>query len=85
MLLRHAWLASLLKPATINEEDEDAAEEQLSNDHIALGVIDVEVSQWVSAAMERKRNGTIGKKVKPALHTAPLDTVPSPPAVIPST
>ncbi len=80
MLLRHAWLAPLMKPATITEEDEEAAEEQVTEESAAPGIIDKEVAQWVMDAMERKRNGTMGKKAKPALHAAPLDAVPSPPA-----
>lgn len=86
MLLRHAWLAPLLKPATITEEDEDAAEEEITEEAAAPGVIDKEVAQWVVDAMERKRNGTMGNKAKPALHAAPLDAaVPSPPALSAST
>lgn len=85
MLLRHGWLAPLLKPATISEEDEDAAEEELAEEAAAPGIIDKEIAQWVTDAMERKRNGTLGKKAKPALHAAPLDAVPSPPAIAAST
>lgn len=78
MLLRHAWLAPLLLPPTISEEDEEAAEDSATDEAAAPGVIDREVAQWVTDAMERKRNGTMGKKAKPALHAAPLDAVPSP-------
>ncbi|KAK4696425.1 mitogen-activated protein kinase kinase, partial [Lecanoromycetidae sp. Uapishka_2] len=85
MLLRHVWLAPLLKPATISEEDEDAVEEETTEGAVAPGVIDKEVAQWVTDAMERKRNGTMGKKAKPALHAAPLDAVPSPPAITANT
>ena len=87
MLLRHAWLAPLMKPATISEEDEEAAEEEIIEEAATPGVIDREVAQWVTAAMERKRNGTMGNKAKPALHAAPLlvDAVPSPPAIAAST
>lgn len=81
MLLRHAWLAPLMKPTTISEEDEEAAEEEVIEEAAAPGVIDREVAQWVTDAMERKRNGTMGNKAKPALHAAPLDAVPSPPAI----
>lgn len=78
MLLRHAWLAPLLLPPTISEEDEEDTEEAATNEANPLGVIDNEVARWVTDAMERKRNGTMGKKSKPALHAAPLDAVPSP-------
>ena len=78
MLLAHRWLAPLLKPATITEEDEDVDEEATDDDAATPGIVDEEVAQWVTEAMERKRNGTMGKKAKPALHAAPLDSLPSP-------
>lgn len=78
MLLRHAWLAPLLLPPTISEEDEEAFEATPPNEAAVPEAVEKEVSQWVTDAMERKRNGTMGKKVKPALHAAPLDAVPSP-------
>lgn len=79
MLLRHAWLAPLVLPSTIAEDDEDSVGEAGSDEATATDVVDnKEVAQWVLDAMERKRNGTMGKKAKPALHAAPLDAVPSP-------
>jgi len=77
MLLRHAWLALLLKPPTITEEDEEASRNLSDNEATAPGIVDKEIAEWVSAAMERKRNGTLGKKARPALHAAPLDAVPN--------
>ena len=82
-LLQHPWLAPLQKEPTIAEEDEDVEDEDVANEEISLEAIivvalDKEVAQWVLSAMERKRNGKMGKKVKPALHAAPLDAVPSP-------
>ena len=76
-LLQHPWLAPLLKPPTISEEDEDSADEEAAVEAVTVGTVDMEVAQWVSSAMERKRNGTMGKKAKPALHAAPLNAVPS--------
>lgn len=76
-LLRHAWLAPLLKPPTISEEDED----RLSDPNLeTVGPVtaDKEVAEWVCEAMGRRRNGKMGDKAKPALHAAPLDAVPSP-------
>ncbi|KAK4937655.1 MAP kinase kinase Wis1 [Elasticomyces elasticus] len=79
MLLQHAWLASLLKPQTISEEDEEGAEngEELpassSSEDDGGAYVDRVVGAWVEAAIERRRNGTMGKKAKPALHTAPLN------------
>lgn len=77
-LLQHPWLAPLLKPPTISEEDEDLVDEEVDQKAITPGAFDNEVAQWVSSAMERKRNGTMGKKAKPALHAVPLDAVPNP-------
>ncbi|KAL8717040.1 MAG: hypothetical protein Q9225_005686 [Loekoesia sp. 1 TL-2023] len=81
MLLRHPWLTPLLKPPTITEEDEDASSadsESPSDGRSDPSVLDREMADWVKGAMERRRNGTMGKKSKPALHAAPLDAVPSP-------
>ncbi|KAL9095076.1 MAG: hypothetical protein Q9165_002679 [Trypethelium subeluteriae] len=102
MLLQHMWLAPLLKPPTISEEDEEAAAgaaEGIAVSDAAPGAIeaaeatasipltaaeldpttaDKEVADWVIAAIERRRNGTMGRSAKPALHTAPLDAVQSP-------
>ncbi len=77
-LLQHPWLAPLLKPPTISEEEEDSENEEVPQEAVAPGTLDKEVAGWVLSAMERKRNGTMGKKLKPALHAAPLDAVPSP-------
>ena len=78
MLLRHAWLAPLLKPPTITEADEEQAVEDSEADPVTPGVVDREVATWVIDALERRRTGSMGKKAKPALHAAPLDAVPSP-------
>ena len=77
MLLRHAWLAPLVLPSTITEEDEELPEESLTDEATALNPVNKEVSQWVLDAMERKKNGAMGKKAKPALHAVSLDAVPS--------
>ncbi|KAH3916507.1 hypothetical protein HBI56_046340 [Parastagonospora nodorum] len=89
MLLQHAWLAPLAKPETITEEDEDevvAATEADAGE--AAGdkglpepidaVFDQEVADWVKGAIEKRRNGTMKRAEKPALHAAPLDAVQSP-------
>lgn len=92
MLLQHVWLAPLVKPATIAEEDEEEAEaahndeaksSEPANPEIAPEaaevVFDKEVADWVKDAIEKRKNGTLGKGVqKPALHAAPLDAVGSP-------
>lgn len=86
MLLQHQWLAPLVKPETITEEDEDeavaeAAMEAKSDSAVVQdnSVYDKEVADWVKEAIEKRKNGTLGKGVpKPALHAAPLDAVASP-------
>ena len=82
MLLRHPWLAPLLKPPTISEEDEDEEEndpdEPQNYTSPDPSIFDKEVADWVVDAMERRRSGRMGNKAKPALHAAPLDAVPSP-------
>ncbi|PVH97086.1 kinase-like protein [Periconia macrospinosa] len=92
MLLQHAWLAPLVKPETITEEDEEDVEAVKAAPSGADGaspkgspqpieaVVDEEVAEWVNSVLEKKRNGTLGKAAqKPALHAAPLDAVSSPP------
>jgi len=79
MLLRHAWLTPLLKPPTISEEVEEAEGVSGSGQQSVPDTTDKEVGAWVLAAMEARKNGTMGKKAKPALHAAPLDAVNSPP------
>ncbi|CAI6336475.1 unnamed protein product [Periconia digitata] len=92
MLLQHAWLAPLVKPETITEEDEDDVEAAVAapsgsdaasprgSPQPVEAVVDEEVAEWVNSVLEKKRNGTLGKAAqKPALHAAPLDAVSSPP------
>lgn len=78
MLLQHAWLAPVAKPATIMEEDEDAAEAEADAttepSAVEEGFVDREVGEWVLGALDQRRRGVVGKAAKPALHTAPLDT-----------
>ena len=81
MLLQHAWLAPLVKPETIMEEDEEAAEaaaygelpEAVKTEAEKAGFVDQEVGEWVIDAVDRRRRGVMGKAAKPALHAAPLD------------
>lgn len=84
MLLQHQWLAPLLKPPTISEEAEEEAEAggdvQASLEPVDATTADKEVGDWVRGALERRRNGTMGKSAKPALHAVPLDAVASPAA-----
>ena len=86
MLLQHPWLGDLLKPATITEEDEEAAEAGASAapaapiefEAILPNQADKEVAAWVNDALERRRSGAMGNKAQPALHAAPLDAVGGP-------
>jgi len=73
MLLQHGWLAPLSKPETIAEadEEEDGDEMNMPNS----GTEDPEVAAWVQHALDRKKKGLIGESQKPALHTAPLDSM----------
>jgi mitogen-activated protein kinase kinase len=85
MLIRHPWLAPLLKPPTISEEDEEdesaATPGVAETINIGVGVVstaDKEVAAWVVEAMEKRRLGKMGQGVKPALHQVSLDAVGSP-------
>jgi len=85
MLLQHAWIVNLTKPAIISEEPEDleAAAENGADFHAPKVFVagDAEVREWVTGAMERRKasleQGDAGPE-KPALHAAPLDAVASP-------
>jgi mitogen-activated protein kinase kinase len=86
MLLRHGWVAPLLKPPTISE-DEEAEKAAEAGDDVSPGgmsngapsTADKEVAAWVKDAIERKRQGKLKEVKKPALHGAPLDAVPGSP------
>ena len=73
MLLQHGWLASLSKPQTITEDDEDA--DGAGMDMATSSTEDPEVAEWVKNALDRKKKGLMGESQKPALHAAPLDTM----------
>lgn len=84
MLLRHAWLAPLMKPPTISEDEEgeEAAEAGVataSSNDAASVTADKEVAEWAKDALERKKAGKMAAHKKPALHEAPLDAVPGSP------
>ena len=77
-LVRHPWLNPLLKPPAITEEDEDQEETDFSSTSATPLTADQEVAAWVVGAIERRKAGKMGKGVKPALHAAPMDALPSP-------
>lgn len=86
MLLRHAWIAPMIKPPTISE-DEEAEKAAEAGDSMGTNVMiephsataDKEVAEWVTTAMQKKRDGKLSFAKKPALHEAPLDAVPGSP------
>ncbi|KAI9721714.1 MAG: hypothetical protein M1812_002049 [Candelaria pacifica] len=80
MLINHPWLTPLMKPPSIQEEDEDVEDTVHASHSRAPETADQEVANWVMAAMERRRSGTMGKQEKPALHAVSLDAVSSPSA-----
>lgn len=89
MLLRHAWLAPLMKPPTISEDSEAEAAAEARADAPSSSLpeptdshpdtADKEIADWVQSAIERKLSGKMGQAGKPALHAAPLDAVPGSP------
>ena len=83
MLIRHGWLAPLMKPPTINEDDEAEAAAEAGLDNTTKEALpetaDKEVADWVKTAIERKISGKMATSGKPALHAAPLDAVPRSP------
>lgn len=78
MLLRHIWLAPLLEPPTVTANQVEPAS-RASDDKYSIPpeTADEEVAAWACEAMERRREGKMGKKAKPALHAAPLNAVGS--------
>lgn len=81
MLLQHPWLTPLSKPHTIREEDE-SSETNIEVDD-SVGIIDAKkmiedehVANWVKNSLERKKSGSLFESKKPALHAAPLHTMP---------
>lgn len=86
-MLRHPWLAPLLKPPNISEEDGELDQKddacvgnnstESGNSSSAAAVVDKEVAMWVRQALENRNKGKLGKKAKPALHAAPLNVLPA--------
>ncbi|KAH7236057.1 kinase-like domain-containing protein [Fusarium tricinctum] len=81
MLLKHPWLIEFTKPQTITEEAEDGEEADKVAE--AVGKIDLnsttedtEVAEWVNNVLRLEKEGLVASgPVRPALHTAPLDSV----------
>ena len=84
VLLRHAWLAPLLKMPEISEDEEAEAAAEAGNalpSQPGAETADKEVADWVQSAIERKLAGKMKFEKKPALHEAPLDRVAGSPVV----
>jgi serine/threonine protein kinase len=87
MLIRHPWLAALMKPPTISEDEEAEAAAEAGDSMGNSGTVledqpttaDKEVAEWVKTQLEKKREGKMSFAKKPALHEAPLDAVPGSP------
>lgn len=82
MLLRHAWLAPLMRPPT---EAEGAAAPEASEspesdqDASPPTTEDKQVADWVHQQLERRQNGLLQNVEKPALHAVALDRVATSP------
>ncbi|KAL1962152.1 hypothetical protein VTN77DRAFT_556 [Rasamsonia byssochlamydoides] len=79
-LLRHPWLAPLMKPPTEANGDQSkvpsAGKSAEPSTHPPQSETeDAEVAAWVKDALERRRHGLLGDPQKPALHTVALDAV----------
>ncbi|KAI1069532.1 hypothetical protein LB507_008473 [Fusarium sp. FIESC RH6] len=81
MLLKHPWLVEFTKPQTIAEEAEDGDEadkvaEAVGKIALNSSTEDAEVADWVNSVLQKERDGLkMDGPVRPALHTAPLDSV----------
>ncbi len=67
----------MLKPPIISEANEFGAVQYGDTEALGSGVVDEEVAGWVQQAIENRQNNTMGRKIKPALHAAPLNVVPA--------
>ncbi|CEO59188.1 Putative MAP kinase kinase PBS2 (Fragment) [Penicillium brasilianum] len=81
MLLRHPWLAPLMRPPT--EADAESAsqpsEAAAPRETPSFLTEDKEVAEWVQNQLERRQNGLSHDAKKPALHAVALDKVTTSP------
>ncbi|RGP60559.1 ste ste7 kinase [Fusarium longipes] len=81
MLLKHPWLVEFTKPQTIAEEAEDGDEadkvaEAVGKIALNSSTDDAEVADWVNSVLQKEKDGLkVDGPTRPALHTAPLDSV----------
>lgn len=67
----------MLEPPTVTANQVEPASASDDKYSIPPETADEEVAAWACEAMERRREGKMGKKAKPALHAAPLNAVGS--------
>ncbi|EAW07234.1 mitogen-activated protein kinase kinase PBS2 [Aspergillus clavatus NRRL 1] len=80
MLLRHPWLAPLMKPPTqANGADETPVPQPDTHPGPSTVTEDEEVAAWVKERLERRQQGLLPHPEKPALHAVALDAVPGSP------
>lgn len=82
MLLRHPWLAPLMRPPSEvdGEMAPQPAEEQGAGAHPSSFMTqDKEVADWVNRQLERRQKGELLDVKKPALHAVALDKVATSP------
>ncbi|KAF5667944.1 ste ste7 kinase [Fusarium heterosporum] len=81
MLLKHPWLVEFTKPQTITEEAEEGEEadkvaEAVGKIDLNSATDDAEVAEWVKGVLRLEKEGLMASgPARPALHTAPLDSV----------
>lgn len=82
MLLRHPWLAPLMRPPS-EAEDEIATQTSKNSapeDHpTSYMTEDKEVAEWVHKQLKLRDGGQLKVSEKPALHAVALDKVNSSP------
>jgi mitogen-activated protein kinase kinase len=59
----------------------DASESINLSPLVPSNVVDREVAEWVLQAIEKRKQGKLGRSAKPALHAAPLDAIATPEAI----
>ncbi|KAK6823786.1 Catalytic domain of fungal PBS2-like dual-specificity Mitogen-Activated Protein Kinase Kinase [Aspergillus parasiticus SU-1] len=76
MLLRHPWIAPLMRPPEESGGGDTSASAGVTHSSVTE---DKEVADWVKEMLERRNNGLLHDSNKPALHAVALDAVPGSP------
>jgi mitogen-activated protein kinase kinase len=81
MLLRHPWLAPLMRPPTgaHAEYASQTSEAPAHRETPSFLTEDREVAEWVQKQLERRKAGLLHDAKKPALHAVALDKVATSP------